>query len=519
MSKEEYVVLFLVIGFIGLIANIYALFYFIQDVNAPILHDVYEHARMAKSIVQEDRISFFYSPLLHSLTAMLSFGDIWNIPKLTLFTTHLGVIFNTILLTALSYRLTKSFRFTVLTFLLISSFHFPANFYFRAGKNALILALSVIPICIYFIDRYIHKNNFYNFFSLTVSLILLFFAHYPTFGIFIFLIIPWILSFIIDDLKARDYTKLFKLIFPFIICVIFSLIWFIPLYWIADNLINESVAAAPNIRVKTDLPFLLTSIKDTLNFFISNYFQKYHMYILIPIFLLTKKLRYQVIIIWTYLSLILLYILVTTTQTTRLLGMVPNTLEIIYPYIILLILLFSIIYSLHHFKLGKNPILLIGITLFFISLFSNYILRQQLVENDQRYSVVDDDDLKAFEFINTNIPEGTIILNYGNEDPNRKGLVFPVDGGLWIPLFTNNQNYIDFAEFSSKKTNDNYNLLKELRLSNDDTEIVARLKDEGNRYAYLDSGVFGESLHEDFFNKVPYEIIFSSGTVRILELK
>lgn len=503
-----------------LASKILALFYVLKDMNAPILHDVVEHALMAKNILVEDKINFFYSPLLHSIAATLSLGDISEVPRLIVAVTHLSVIMIPVQFSLLFYYYTKNTKLTIFVFILLCSLHFPANMYYRAGKNSLILALSLIPVCIFSFDRLFKNKSFTSVTSLVISLLLLFFAHYPTFGILLFMVSPWLLIEFYSVVKNKEYRKLLYYISPLLISLLFAFIWFTATYHIQEQLLVNSVKGGePLPRVPITFELLRNNLRVFYEDYISRYFNTLYVVILIPILSKIGGIRIKVTLVWAFASLIFLYTSIYTLQVDRVLGMVPNTMEIIYPSMMIFIGVFLISYIT--FKIGIEEKWFIFCFLFIsmFSILSSYYLFKTVNEKHDQLNVISENDLKAFQFINTHLDKGSIFLNGAVEDINRKGFIFPSDGAMWLPLYTDSKVVFDFRQVTNIETNNNYKLLVELKTETNDLPILDQFKTEGVKYGYIDEGVFGESLHEDFLNGIPYETIFSEGTVRIIEFK
>ncbi len=512
-------VLFSIISVI-LLSRIVALFYVLREMGAPILHDVIDHSLMAKSIVVENSINFFYSPLLHSVVATLSMGNIQEIPRLVVFITHLAVLMLSIQFSLLFYYYTKKVNLAIFVFIILCSLHFPANLYYLAGKNSLILALSIIPVCIFSLDRLFKKKSIGAILRLAISLLLLFFAHYPTFGILLFMISPWVLIEFYKTIRRKGYKDLLYYSFPFILSLLLASFWFMSTYHIQDELVTDSVGGGtPSPRLPITFEFFYKNLKIYYNDYLSRYFDILYIFILIPIFSKLGGIRIKATIIWVFLSLILLYTFIYTLQVDRVLGMVSNTMEIIYPSMMITIAVFLVGYISYKLKTGNKQILVCLIFLSFFSVLSNYYLFKAINLKHNQFNVVSKEDIKAFEFINTQLPDNIIILNGAQQDANRSELIFPVDGAMWIPLYTDADVVFDFRQVSSTKTHDNYELLMDLKTNTDDTPIIENLKSQGVYFGYIDQSVFGESLHEDFLNSIPYEIVFEEGTVKIIEFK
>jgi len=495
----------------------YSSFYLLFDLKAPILHDPLDHAMMAKSIVSGNEINFFYSPLLHSLSAVFSVDKVERIPWLITFFTQLAVFLIPINYSLIYLHFTRRRMYTLLFFLLISSLHFPASFYYLAGKNSLILGLSIIPFVIITLDRLKKNTSFKNITVATLSLFLLFMAHYPTFGIFCFLIIPWIFTNMFGLIKKKDFRKLAVSITPFIFSILFSLLWFIPLYSQQLDLVNNSVMPANASGLNLTKQYIIQNLEFAINNYFMRFFQVWHVIFLIPIFLKKINLSLKLLYIWIYTSLTILYFLVNTLNQNTLLGMVPNTLELIFSPLLIFGVMLTVNLIIQNLNPKINYISFLFIILGILSINSHRVLNEKIISEHNRLNLVDQNDILAYKFINENLPKDAIILNAGQEATAKSGAIYPVDGGLWIPLYTDKELFIDFQQFSSVQTNYNNELFQKIVVDNNDSEEIEEVKSMGVEYGYIDQGVFGDSLSEGILNNVDYKVLFESGTVKIIQ--
>ncbi|HRN85873.1 MAG TPA: hypothetical protein PKU78_01070 [Candidatus Dojkabacteria bacterium] len=487
------------------------------DLKAPILHDPLDHAMMAKSIVVNNEISFFYSPLLHSLSAVFSLDNVEWIPWLITFFTQLAVFLIPINYSFLYLHFTKRRKYTLLFFLLISSLHFPASFYYLAGKNSLILGLSIIPFVVFSLDNLKKNYSFKNLIVSALALFLLFMAHYPTFGIFCFLIIPWVFTSVFGQIKKKKFKILIASLLPFVISTIFSMLWFIPLYSQQVELINDSVMPSNASGLNLTKQYILENLEFAINNYFMRFFQVWHVMFLIPIFLKKINLSLKLSYIWIYTSLSFLYFLVNTLNQNTLLGMVPNTLELIFSPLLIFGVMLTVNLIIQNFNSKINYISFLFIILGILSINSHRVLNEKIISEHNRLNLVDQNDVLAYKFINENLPDDAIILNAGQEATAKSGAIYPVDGGLWIPLYTDKELFIDFQQFSSVQTNYNNELFQKIVVDNDDSEEIEEIKSMGIEYGYIDQGIFGDSLSEGILNNVDYTVLFESGTVKIIQ--
>lgn len=494
-----------------------SLFYFTFDLYSPILHDPYAHSIWAKSIVVNNTIDFFYSPLLHASAASLSFGNIQLIPKLIVLVTQLSVFLTPVLFSALLYNVTRNKKVSIIFLLLLSCLHFPANLYYTAGKNSFVVALSLFPICIYFLINLFRSTSKKNIFALTSSLVLLFLAHYPSFGIFLFFITPYVLFKISSLILKKKLIKLTYIMLPFMLTCLFTVLWFLSKYSLQTENLDSSVMDFSNQRS----PLSLSSIKllaiNNWNDYVSLYFSPLHAILLIPFFLKNVLLKTKIQLVWLYTSMMSIRFLIELIQFGSIFSIILETQRVLYPHLLIFLIFTTISVILINSDIKKQSLYLIIFTLGVISLISNYYLNDNLSTNQSRLNLVDDNDIAAYNYINDNLPPNSKFINSAQEGAI-KGMIFPVDGGMWLPVFTDNEILIDFMDFTSKDTNTSYLLLQEIKNSKDDEEEFQLLKNNGFGYIYIDSGVFGEGIRVDQLNNISYETIYESGHVQILKL-
>lgn len=517
LSGDYIIKLLFIFSMVGFVATANSSFSLLKDLKAPILHDPMDHAMMAKSILTTNQISFFYSPLLHSASAVFSIDSVMRIPWLITFFTQLAVLLIPLQFSLLFHYFNKSIKYSIVLYLLLSTLHFPAIFYYIAGKNSLILALSLIPTTIYLVDNYNKNRNPINAIKLTVVLFLLFMAHYPTFGIFFFLCTPWFIFIIFEHLKAKSVKSILKFATPYIISAVLSVIWFAPRYYQATDLLSESVVTPDAKELVLNKQILINGFVNSFNDYFMRFFQTWHIVFLIPMFLKKTHLVIKLTVLWIYVSLTISYFLVNTFNQSTLLGMVPNTLELIFPNLLIFILVFIIAFVFLLNKIPKTSLFFLCFVLISLTIYSQNKLNETVLMKHNQLNVISEDDLKAFEFIETELPQNITFLNGGQEATNKNGAIYPVDGAMWLPLYTNNKVFIDFQNFSSYQTNYNNQLFQKIILGDDDRPEIEEIKDMGIEYGYIDQGVFGESLSEEILHNVSYSVLFESGPVKIIQ--
>jgi hypothetical protein len=495
--------------------------------HTPILHDPVSHALWAKDIFERGTVHFFYSPLLHIIVAILhSAGQIVSIPTLVLWVTALSAALTPLTWALLVKELSKSWTIAIAVLILTSIFHFPSNLYFLAGKNALVLGLFLAPVAIYFCISWLRDQKVRDLLFCSCSLIMLFLSHYP-----VWIIVMVILLFPFAKTLTRKFTKrdsirsylldALTLVVPLLINGFFLI------YWIfvrdIDNavtnslpsLISASVSATSTVIV---LKNTLISLRNNLRLDPAIFTTLALATVGLPLFLKKKTPLSRLSYGWFLLSPLLLYIVLALIEEVYDLRIVNITIEIIYPWFLVVATGYTLGLLLDLLSLKKVSLAPLILTVTSIVLFSNFLLLSTINVQKQD-NVVSDYDLNAYQFINKNIPAGSLFLNSAKVSETNPNVVYPTDGGMWIPVYTDNNITMDFLEFSSDWTKENY-LLFESIVDNDmdDTDSMAALKAIGVEYIYIDKGIYGHSLEIGELNNIDYKIIFESGPVKILDL-
>ena len=495
----------------------YSSFNVLRGLNAPMLHDPYDHSIWAKGILITDQIDFFYSPLLHSATALFSFNQIDKIPWVLTFFTQLATFLIPVNYGILFLYFVKKPKYALIFFLAISCLHFPSSLYYEAGKNALILGLSLIPFAVISIDKLAKSPNLKNVILTTISLFIIFMSHYPTLGVFLFLIVLWVLNTIFQYIRKSQYRKMLIYISPFLLSLALSILWFIPLYPQQVDYKNQTLSPVNN----QDIAITIDGVISTFRLYFDKYVVKgivpWHVIFLLPLFMKGVNINLRVLYVWTYISRAISHFFVEALYLSDLLIMFPNAINIIFASVLSYGSILAVSLTFLKTKLEKIPYLLLLILLTTIAIISRVDLNTKTFSAQQAFNVVDQDDLKAYQYIEESLPDNVIILNASRADVDRKGVNFPVDGGLWIPLFTNNDVTVDFQNFSSLQTIENNSLFQRIVTEENDKQVISEIKNLGVEYAYMDKGIYGQSLTPEILNGVDYEIIFESGTVKIIK--
>ena len=139
-------------------------------------------------------------------------------------------------------------------------------------------------------------------------------------------------------------------------------------------------------------------------------------------------------------------------------------------------------------------------------------------ERSEMHNVIQESDIKSFEWINDNIPdEEKFLINANGND----GLVFSTDGGGWLEVFTDNEISMPFYDYGSRKTDDNVDLYYELKDDLGNCDYINTFIERGYRYYYQGSRpVFDKRLaeQEELIESGRFELLFDGGDSEVYQL-
>jgi len=139
-------------------------------------------------------------------------------------------------------------------------------------------------------------------------------------------------------------------------------------------------------------------------------------------------------------------------------------------------------------------------------------------ERNNMHNVIQESDIRSFEWINNNIPdEEKFLINANGND----GLVFSTDGGGWLEVFTDNEISTPFYDYGSKRTDENVDLYYELKNNLGDCNLIDKFIDRGYKYYFQGSKpVFDKWLGEQrqLLDSGRFELLFDEGNTEIYKL-
>lgn len=477
--------------------------------NAPPLHDPVSHAYLSRHVSEIGMVDYFYSPFLHTVTAFIY--QITSIP-----TPKLILVLNSIFLSLIPVNtylllssLLKNKTLSIITAIAVSACPTPNELFYTAGKNTLIFSICLIIISIFFLYEYVKKNNLDSWLFLQISLIMIFFTHYPAFSIYLFCSAPFLAYNLFRNKKDLKLNIILYLFFVATIGILAQ--FFITRFPSGIETTSSSITSMNNITQTGQN--ILSSISSSLSY-ISRKLASSTIFVFTLLFILlsftAKKHRNITLTICTIVTTFFLYIFFSSTASQfSNLEILTETANIIGPLLFETIII--VLFGLSVKKQNHFIYIPLVITQMMLLTYHSLNSRQTL----SKLNPVSKYDVEAYDFINGNIDKsqkfitGSIIAN---------NILYPTDSGMWIPSYTGNKIATDFGDRNNRATIENSNQINKLINSDiEDVSILAKLASDGYHYAYLDNGIFGPSLKkEDFSKNTRISIVYSNKEVTIL---
>lgn len=396
------------------------------------------------------------------------------------------------------------------------------EFFFSGGKNSTIFAFSISPLLLYLIN-FIKRRWEYVIFALSIFSVIL--IHYPTgffilFTFFVFKLFE-IVSFKNNRLKV-DRDVLFNCaIFTAVLSVMCMLLAFkiFPIY------LNVPVGEDRSLDVVRDY----IAINGIKNFLIFDFLAVMSATLQILPFSLfiaaigvllfvkddNKEFPLKIFLAFALYYLIGLPILVLS-RNMGVFYYVEARFFVFFTFVI------SVSWFIHYviqrvaFRVGHKALISV-LTVVVASIFflqGGWKQYNLYIESQEVLQTVYDEDLEAFEYINTNLGQDDkkVLIQIGDSG---NGVVAGADSGVWIPSFTDKQVEVAFREYSLPKAREIY----ELYLSVAEKQDYESIKELYCRYdiGYVFFGskkIYSDNMQkEDLENSAYFEDIFSNGTV------
>lgn len=518
INKYDYLILFLFIS--AFVAKVIS----IKDFQVPGLHDPITHAFFSKRIVDTGLINYFYSPGLHIVTAFSNMFNSFTVARQVLYVTNFfNAYIGVVVYLFIKQTCKKDFVWSLVAALLFSLWYFPATFFVNAGKNALVVALVILFLFFFVVEEYRKNNDVRIAILANIVLASIFLIHYPT--------AIWACTYLSGvffvDFKKEKFRTVFLGLGVFL-----GVGWMLKtygyrllesaesaivsqgaLYTIAPNSFNRLVDFVKNIwitcKFNNSLIGKLLAVFSIFGF-------------LILLFKSISKKEYRVLVFWFFLTVSFAAILYVFSVTPLFIVLETFWISLfLFEYLFVGVFI-NFLY--HGFKKLLKVIYLKIFEIIFIFCFIvitilfSIKMYKTFYQRNSMHNVIEESDIKSFEWINGNIPdEEKFLINANGND----GLVFSTDGGGWLEVFTDNEISMPFYEFSSKRTDENVDLYNDLKKDVGNCKYIKDFIDRGYNYYYQGSRpIFDKRLAEqnELIDSGRFELLFDGGESEVYRL-
>lgn len=514
IEKWDYLILFL------LLCAIFAKVFSVISFEVPGLHDPITHAYFSKSIVDTGRITYFYSPGLHLLGAFSKVFNGYDVAKQILYITNFFNAYTGIVVYIFIKHSFKKNIWAILSGTLFCLGYYPAMFFVNAGKNSLILAIVFLFFFFFLIAEYRRRKSVLILVLVNLAIMSIFLTHYPL-GVFAS---TYLLAIFFVDYKKEKFRTIFLGI-----GILLGFAWMAKTYQynliaVAESAVvsNKSLYSIPKDILNDIFSFIkdiwngqiykntiiskLTTLSSILGF----------IFIFIKAF---KKQKFLILFLWLLFSFLLALVLSVFSITPVLIVLETYFISLfIYSY------LFAGVFPEFLYKIVSKVInkkvlnVCFVIFVIVIGFFLSKKMHKTFHERNSMHNVIEESDIKSFDWINQNIPdEEKFLINANGND----GLVFSTDGGGWLEVFTDNEISMPFYDYGSKKTDDNVDLYYDLKDDLGNCTYIKTFIDRGYKYYYQGSRpVFDKRLAEqqDLIGSNRFKLLFDGGDSEVYEL-
>lgn len=498
--------------------SLYAKIFSVSEFYVPPLHDPISHSYFSKVIAETGYINYFYSPGLHIIGAFGQLFNGFNVAKQILYISNFFNAYSGVIIYLFVKHVFKSKVWAIFSALLFSLGYFPSNFYLNAGKNALVLAISLLFLFFLVIEQYRKKKELSLIILSNVVIASIFFVHYPT-AVFA---CTYLLGVFFIDYKREKFKSVLLGI-----GILFGFAFMLKTYKYNPALVN---AASGNVSIFTIPANFVQSTKDFMKYIWSiiisegsvlKNFIEFSAIVSLGLIVLKafKSRKYTTLVLWIIFSVSLSTILQIFTVTPFLI--VLETFLITLPMYVLLCtgLLVSVIYKYVCGFINRRVVNVGFLIIILVSAgYLTYRTYNQFFKVTDSYNVIQESDIKSFNWIDENISDDDKFLINGN---GGNGLVFSTDGGGWLEIFTDNEISTPFYDYGSKETDDNIDLYVRLKNNLNDCDAINTLVNNGYKYYYQGSKpVFDSQIGDknSLLNSNRFEILFENGNSAIYKL-
>jgi hypothetical protein len=572
-SSSERNVLFIIYSIFAV--AVAARFLSLYGAQTPALHDPEAHSWFTKLLLDSNDIEYLYSPGLHIISGFLSETLGLYPPRAVHLTTQFFNAFSVLSWGLAVFLATRNRYMSLAATILAFVAPLPAIFYSIAGKNALVLANAFLPFVFVLVARLINKFSGINLTLLSGLLMIVGFIHLPTFPyVFAWSFLALMSCFTFQSIKSgKNILK--PIIAP--LATAFVIVGMIVIGWTLhtqslDGAPREERVSRSQAQTVKGLPMsdiqdlanknpdevlqqlnkrqtdqrnnaagctkslslnsLYCESKQTFSSFKSLLTQHSSIYLalltfslVLIIFLPITKESISVLLWGLILFAIPTFIELLNIKTINIVTLTGFLL--IYQFLILLTAV-VVAKLLKLADLSRPQFFLLVTGAFCLVVYNGIGLYDKLRTNHQKSSTVArQTDLDAYKWIDRNIPDEEKFLIAALPDPNRASVIFPIDGGMWLPIYTENDTSFVFHTpgFASVKNHLNlylYSALKDKNISESKTAINEFYK-HGYRYYYEDAESAPENarlpINELQKNGVlNADLIYSNQGVNIYEL-
>lgn len=504
---------------------IWSLIFSIGDRFAPILHDPMTHTEFARRIVSTGHINFFYSPGLHIISAVGELVGSYHVAKQVLLLTSAFIVIGGINL-FIYIKSNFNHKYWALVSMLLFMFAtFPAGFFYAAGKNSFVIALSLVPLLLITTSGNFKCKSLCRIILCNLIFYCLFIIHYPTALIAGFLVL---VEYIVRK-------KILGLFIEFIPSVSGILMFIYSKRDLLSNMSQDSLSNnnySLNFQLKLTEMFLkVKSIYEQISFFIKNdpidnlvFWLAIGGIVYLTIMAFKeKKYRSLVISIYVLFSLMMLYEISGISaarirvfyETFILFMMLP--IYIFSSYIIGDLFLLNLVRSVPHVKSFAY------ISIIIIAVMAGSVMRGKYITTHDAINTLYKADIEVFNWIDTNLSNSANIVTNATSN-SKKGdtefIVFPTDSGGWIPGFTDNSVSAQFSKYGDLSTFNNYEQWKILKEMPSNCEALKYFLENDYEYYFHGSRpVYGESLEiPATLLDINYKEVYRSGNAVLYKI-
>lgn len=480
---EKADILILILMMLAVFAKIYS----IRGFLIPPLHDPITHAYFAKKIIDIGYIEFFYSPGMHIFSAFNTMFGGENIAKQVLFITNFFNGYAGVLAYLYVKRIFRD-KVSALVAGLTFSFGFSlAVLYMNAGKNALIIGVSVI-LFFFFTTSLNRKLKDWKLTLLSIlSLFAVFLTHYPL-GVFA---AAYLLAVFIIDIKKNKLQNLLIGIGLFL-----GLLWMWKTNYyrtleVSVNETTEQIFFTPPANYMVSIKWYLNSVLSSRSLAFGSLTKILTilsiigaLYFPFGIFKSKMKSSYWVFIVWFFLCLLINGVINVFQIAPIFIVSETFYLSVFLFYYFLIAFGIGVFYKIGLIFLNKEFLFNL-FSIFFIIISSVLaVLTFQYFRDSIGGVSVKETDIVVFDWINVNIDKNEKILINGY---NTGTIVFSSDAGGWIELFTGNKISKPFYEYGSLESHTNLNHYNALKEDLKNCEALDYFAEEGYSYYYQGS--------------------------------